>query len=318
MDLIREGSITAAAIRGRYYRDLSASSFHKTFKRDRDALETEGIHLVEKTQGVSKTWALDGSATFADVSALCGDGGTGQAEGLARVVGTMLRPLTGNGTPEATALGHAIARMALSTCAGPSQPQLRPLACDPDVLQAVSDGIATRHPVRLAYQSLSDEAPEERVVRGWGTFQLNGSVYLVCERTRAGSTDAVRTYNLSRATAAVTLSDEPPYQIPRDFSVADWVLLPFEIGEDNVEASLYVPRAQAPAFARAVRRRGETERHRGGSMVWRGLVRDLGRAASWAVEMGAIPLGPAALVDDWKGLLSRTTEPDVADGGEGR
>lgn len=53
-------------------------------------------------------------------------------------------------------------------------------------------------------------------------------------------------------------------------------------------------------------------------MVWRGLVRDLGRAASWAVEMGAIPLGPAALVDDWKGLLSRTTEPDVADGGEGR
>lgn len=318
-DLINAGSISTEDICQHRYQDISASSFHKTFKRDRDELEAEGVHLLESKHGLSKTWTLDQGRTVADVSCL-GDDARDRAL-LVRSVGIMLRPLVGDVEIGGPQLGQAIARMALDTCAGPRQPQVSPCPCKPEVLHAVSEGLSTRRPVRLLYRSLSDATPTVRIVRAWGTFQLNNTVYLVCERSREGTEEAVRTYNLSRAQDATVCADEPPYAIPDDFSVSNYVLLPFEIGDSRVQVSLYVPRAQTSAFERVVRRRGSIERRRGGSLVWNGLAANVQRAASWAVEAGAIPLEPRELVEAWERLLepaANETNAGLEDGGDAR
>ena len=99
------------------------------------------------------------------------------------------------------------------------------------------------------------------------------------------------------------------------------MLLPFEIGDSRVRVSLYVPRAQTSAFERVVRRRGSIERRRGGSLVWNGLAANVQRAASWAVEVGAIPLEPRELVEAWERLLepaANETNAGLEDGGDAR
>lgn len=313
LDLLNAGSISGGEARARYYHDVAPSSFHKTFKRDRADLEDEGIHLVESCQGQSKDWSLDRDRTCADTSALDGLLGDGiKGDEAARVIATLMRPVATSASVMSPDLGQAVARMGRDTCAGPREAPASPPGCNEEVLATVTQGLRRHRPLLMQYQALADGRPLDRVVCPWGLFQLNGCVYLVCESRREGRDPGVRTYNLARATHAELLEEANAYEIPSDFSVSDYRLLPFEIGDDCVRARMYVTREQAPSFEKAIRKRGHLELRQGGSRIWTVTVRDVARAAAWAIEQGVTPLEPDAVVEDWERLLRLAARRKVA------
>lgn len=295
VDLLGGERLSSETVRHRYYQDLSDASFHKTFKRDRAALESEGIWTIERAQGVSKTWELDGGRSLADVGAL------GAEDSL--VAATLLRVAASDpSVPNHGSLGEAVARIGLGSCTGPAQAIHRAPEPSP-VLAAVLECLRCRRPVAMTYQSLSDDTGVRRVMRVWGLFSIGATTYAVGPRAKPGAKDAVRTYNLSRATSAEVLFDEPSYEAPADFRASDWRLLPFEIGNESVEATFFVPAVAAGSFRRAARRRGNIVEVEGSSLVWNICVRDVPACARWAVAEGIYPLGPSRITDAWEDLL---------------
>lgn len=302
LDLVDGAALTAQQVTGRYYANVSASSFHKTFKRDRDALEAEGIYLVEEPVGTAKIWRLDRRRTIADLSAT--------TDNEARVTATLLRPLIDDPTTaNPSALGCAIARMGRDIAdagVGKTDP-----GCNQQTLATVAQALQERRPCELAYTARDEAEPVFRLMLVYGLFELGGCTYVVGLRKRNGKDDAIRTLNLARASAAVIRDELERYDIPADFDIADYRLLPFEIGpEEPAEATLYVSRSCAAAFREQARRRGTQRPKQGGSIEWRGTVRNTPACAAWCTEVGAIPLKPQTLVDAWEQLLEGVLDGD--------
>lgn len=295
VDLLSGEHLSSETVRRRYYQDLSDASFHKTFKRDRAALESEGIWTTERSRGVSKSWELDSGRSLADTGSLSAED--------AVVAATLLRTAADDpAVPSHGILGEAVARIGLGPCSDPAQAS-RPAPEPSPALPAILDGMRLRRPVALTYQSLSDDAGARRVMQVWGLFSIGNATYAVGPRTKAGAEDAMRTYNLSRATSAKVLADEPTYDVPDDFRVSDWRLLPFEIGDDMVDATFHIPRMVMGGFRRAARRRGTVVANEDGSATWKICVRDVPACARWAVAEGIYPLEPRPVVSAWEGLL---------------
>lgn len=298
LDLMGGEHISSEAIRQRYYQDLSTSSFHKTFQRDRAALEAEGIHMVERTHGLAKTWTLDAKWTLADMTSVSAED--------ARVVAALLRLAASDpSVPHHGTLGEAVARIGLSSCAGPMQESQGSREPSP-TLATILEGIGRRKPVSIAYQSLTDDEPVRRTMCVWGLFSIGDTTYAVGPRTKAGAELAMRTYNLSRATSAEVLGREPSYEIPEDFRVSDWRLLPFEIGIDHVPATFHVPQQALSGFLQLARRRGTMSADADGGSRWEIVARDVKGCARWAIAAGIYPLAPASLVEAWESLLEVT------------
>ena len=173
-------------------------------------------------------------------------------------------------------------------------------------LATILEGIGRRKPVSIAYQSLTDDEPVRRTMCVWGLFSIGDTTYAVGPRTKAGAELAMRTYNLSRATSAEVLGREPSYEIPEDFRVSDWRLLPFEIGIDHVPATFHVPQQALSGFLQLARRRGTVSADADGGSRWEIVARDVKGCARWAIAAGIYPLAPASLVEAWESLLEVT------------
>lgn len=295
LDLAQGRRMTSADIKDRYYRDVADSSFHKTFKRDRDALAAEGAFLTAHSSGTAKSWSIDRTRSLASVSE--------ESDAEARVASVILRALvTDPSTPDAGLLGQSIARLGRGSCEG--MVSGRATTCDRDVLVAATQALQAHKPCALSYRALGEQATRRRVMRIYGIFELGGATYAVGLRSREGAQDAMRTLNLARAQAAEVLLDETSYAIPPDFDLDDYRLLPFEIGGDaSADLRLHAPKALAPALLGRVRRRGAASCADDGSVVWTGTTRNYERAASWAIEVGVIPLAPHEVVERWEGML---------------
>ncbi len=296
LDLMAGKRVSGATIQQRYYAEVSESSFHKTFKRDLAELEAEGIYLEVERQGTAKEYWLDREASLAQVPE-----GT---EGELKAVATMLRPLAESpSTPNRAALGFSIPRVALSTCAGAGASTPTSCGCDPEILRAVAEGLKRRLPVRILYKALADGRPAWRELRTYGLFTLMGQTYVVGSRSREGAEDAMRTYNLSRAEKVEIDEGSSTYQVPSDFNVSDWQLLPFEIGPDYALATIYARHQQKDTLVSIAPKTGELTVKQGGAAEWRGTVRNIPAAASWCVSEGFLPLDPPELVSAWQELL---------------
>lgn len=293
--LIGGKKLDSNEMRRLFYDDVANSSFHRTYKRDREALEAEGLILTEIRSGTSKAFALADDVLVGGVT-------KSQDESFV-ALGTMMRPLVEDSmTPDQYALGSAIARIALSTCGGPAPAESTELNCDPDVLHACAAAMQLRKPVTISYKSLEDEAAGDRVLRPYGIFTLEGNVYVVGERSKDGAPDAVRTYNLSRADEVQIRQDAPTYQIPDGFDLSDWPLKPFEIGA-GVPVTIYACRDEAASLKANAPKRGEVITKQGGAAEWHGLASDLRAAASWCIQYGFLPLEPEQFVSEWQSLL---------------
>lgn len=304
LDFMNEGQISSSALKHRYYQDLSSESFHKTFKRDRDALEDEGIFLTQHKDGTEKRWALRKDCSLADISCF--------PEIERRACAILLHAYMNN--PELTntnGLGASVARIGQDICSGLQLlPASTPL-CKKDVLQTVAEAHALRKPLQITYKSLEDEHAEERIVQPWGLFSIGQHIYMVGMRSKEGQTDALRTLNLERVVKATALTNTEPFSVPGDFVVDDYRLLPFEIGtEPTQKLSVYIAPNNVSEFKAAVRKRGRFEVTSDSGLQWSGSMKDTALAASWIAEVGAIPTEPKALIEAWESLCREALNED--------
>lgn len=295
IDFLNEPQISSKKLRERYYNTVTPDSFHRTFKRDRVALEEAGLYLIEKKDGASKLWSLDKGASLANLGQI--------SDTERRTIALLLRAyLTNPELDEMGTIGACIARIGQDSCAGLQQlPATEPL-CQKEVLQKVGEAYRLRKPLRISYQSLQDASPVERTIQPWGIFSLGRNVYVVGLRSRKGSEDSLRTLNLERIKKAEIIDGASTFEIPADFSVQDYRLLPFEIGPDEVSASFYVDPIHASEFSSLVGKRGEFVSAKDGTTLWKVVVKDVLLAASWAIENGVLPTSPKQLIDAWQQL----------------
>lgn len=279
-----------------YKDDVSESSFHRTFDRDRKALAREGIYLKEEriSGGSSKRWKIDEAKTFASVE--------NYSKLERRTTATLLDALINN--PETLNTGEladCIAKIGQGLCDIPQEVQNDSLLCPKTVLETVKQALYGRIPLNLKYRNSKHK---KCIFYPYGMFSLGRYMYVVGLRT-SGEDSAIRTYNLQRINerSLKLLEKKEPYSIPADFNIDKYYYLPFEIGTDERQSiRLYIDKRSLTNFTLAVHGRGQLEKRDDGSAIWSGEMVNTAMAASWCIENDAIPLGPDSLVDAWTAL----------------
>ena len=306
LDFIDGSTLTARELKGRYYAGLSDSSFHKTFKRDRDELEKAGIRVCETKDGQAKRWKIDASSLAGNLSE--------ELDEYSRITGTLARTLMRDpASSNPKALGPAIARASLSTGAGSAASAPAQDGFDANCLPTITEALRIRKPVLVNYQAKGDKAPQKRLFKPYGLFSTAGYVFVVGMRSKAGEADAMRTYNLSRVHGAQIEEDEPTFTVDHDFRLENYQFLPFEIGEgESTKAWFRIPQKRAKTAPdvtqRADRPGSERISRQGGAVDWSCYIHDVGAAARWAVENGLYPFEPPELVEEWKSLVGKARQ----------
>lgn len=297
LDFMQGNRLSSDELMSTYYRDVTESSFHKTFKRDREALAHEGLMLMETRHGTAKTWELDRTHALASADA---------SQSERRITAYLLSTLSQTPFPlPFREMGEAACRIGQDSVQ-PQSPTQIPSGIR-EVLEHLSEAFQTKHTCELNYQALSDTSPRIRKLNVYGLFDLGGTTYAVGLRQKEGAPNAMRTLNLSRVTHVRICWDDPCYTIPTGFDISDYRLLPFELGSDEIyTATFYVSAPAAPLFRQRARKRGSITENPDGSLIWSISVAASEKAAVWAVESGIYPLSPAHLVQTWETLLTRS------------
>lgn len=296
-DFLKTKLISSEELALRYYTTLSPESFHKTFKRDREALAKEGIYLTEQKEGSSKLWSLDRKKTLA---------ATSQISETDRLTSALLlrAAQTNPALSQQNALGAAIARIGQASSAGTrSLPELPPL-CNKEILGTITEAFERHVPTSIEYKSIADTKAHARILRPYGLFTLGRSMYVVGLRSQDETEDAIRTYNLERISKATLLEELSTYSIPHDFSVEDYRLLPFEIGAEPTQVfAVHIEPNNRGYFSSLVGKRGVFEEANDGSAIWRISIHDSYSAASWAIEADVVPLAPESVKTIWTNII---------------
>lgn len=289
--------IPSSAVQEEFYPGLSADSFRKAFSRDRAALLACGLVIEERpARGAESSWEANAELSFASGAEL--------DPMEAAALDVACRPLLDEGEfPLADDLRLALAKItrafAESVVAVPAHERAAsrhlPLICS---------CLISRHPVAVDYANARGET-SQRTIAPLGLFALRGRPYLVA-RGIDDKSHEVRTYRVERILRARELAGET-YEVPEDFSVSDWRLLPFQMGAPVANACFHVPASREAEVRRAALGRGHFEAAAGGAL-WTVGVSSLEDAAAWAVSQKIRPVSPVALMDAWERVLRGACE----------
>ena len=287
--------VGTAAIYERFYADLGDANRRKTFSRDRELLASAGVLVRDAGwRDGEKAWEIDADASFANAAELS------PLEAIALDVAC--QPLLeDHGFTHGEALRHALAKID-RTFGDPDQavrtsPAERSRASQ-IVLYCIDRGRVVNVTYRDAKGTLSkrDFAP-------YGTFPCRGRGYVVgdfIEEGEDGATTRRRTLRLDRIESAREATREAV--VPEGFDIADYLLLPFQIGPTTCTARFFVPESRLEALSASCLRSGTVANGKKGA-EWTVDVSDVDDAAGWAVAQAIRPLEPAELVESWKKCL---------------
>jgi predicted DNA-binding transcriptional regulator YafY len=147
----------------------------------------------------------------------------------------------------------------------------------------LTTAIADRKRVSFRYVDAKGGS-SAREVEPWGLFARDGRWYLVAFDTAAAG---VRTFAAPRMTdlAVAPRPKTPDFEPPTDFSVADYMVMPFQYGKDSVEALVELTGPAAGRAAALTAGRGILGRA-GDAVLWRVPVSSTELFARWVVENG--------------------------------
>lgn len=287
--------VGTAAIYERFYADLGDANRRKTFSRDRELLASAGVLVRDAGwRDGEKAWEIDADASFASGAELS------PLEAIALDVAC--QPLLeDHGFTHGEALRHALAKID-RTFGDPDQavrtsPAERSRASQ-IVLYCIDRGRVVNVTYRDAKGTLSkrDFAP-------YGTFPCRGRGYVVgdfIEEGKDGATTRRRTLRLDRIESARETAQAAA--VPEGFDIADYLLLPFQIGPTTCTARFFVPESRLEALSASCLRSGTVANGKKGA-EWTVDVSDVDDAAGWAIAQAIRPLEPAELVESWKKCL---------------
>ena len=271
--------LTTTEIRREFYSaDLSDAAFAKTFSRDRKQLLATGLVVCCNKKGKNKedvaTWYVDADASFANESVL-----TAQD---ALLLDFLLLPLASDPSyPYARDLRLALTKIDRAFD-GTSRAAIPPEARSRNSnISRLEECRAVGHAASITYER-ADGSTVDRTVAPYGFFYLLNNTYMVA--ANMDDSDAgPHTYRLDRVLASKELPRKS-FEVPDDFDVRDFIVLPFQIGD--------------PLYNATFEDANGTQRIE--------YVCDESMAASWAIAKGMRPLNPESLVLEWRRILNQT------------
>ena len=293
--------IPSADIHAAYYPDLADDAFRRKFSRDREKLVECG--MVVRSVGKDDkeaSWQAD-ATSFADSALLSEDDAL-----MLDVLGTQFvdDPSFAHRDDLRFALAkidHAFGTLSAARIA----PQRRDGA---KVLQTMLSCLAGGSLARITYVDAKG-ARSERVVAPYGQFGLRDNVYFVCAQVTDGivcehDPRFFRADRIEKASAA-----KGGFVVPEDFSVGDFIRLPFQIGPTTCHA-LLLPSAESDRDMVLDLERCAISNQDGMLEVAVSSVED---AARWCVAAGIEPREPKELVSAWHDILSRAAQFEARD-----
>ncbi len=307
--------VTSAHVRARvvgYPAGQDEAAFLRMFERDKEDLLEAGLAFRVERTGDTEGYLLDSAATFArDLtlspeeamllrsagSAMLGDPSFPFAADL-RIALTKVAAACGPRAASANAESTVVALSADEDPAGQAS-----------AVAVLADAQAARKRVRFDYTTAA-RASRRRDVEPYGLYLQGGRWYLVGRDVAA---EGMRVFAVARVrdlAANTTRPKTPDFDAPSDFHVRDWMLLPFQYGDERVGALV---RFHGGAAARAdalARERGVLTNEADGAVLWSVPIADATGLAAWTVENGPgidvldPPEARAALVDGLAKVVS--------------
>lgn len=287
--------VGTAAIYERFYADLGEANRRKTFSRDRELLATAGVLVRDAGwRDGEKTWEIDTDASFANAAELS------PLEAIALDVAC--QPLLEDrGFTHGEALRHALAKID-RTFGDPDQ-AVRTSPAERSRASLIVLGCIDRAGVvNVTYRDAKGTV-SKRDFAPYGTFPCRGRGYVVgdfIEEGDDGTTTRRRTLRLDRIESA----RETPRAtvVPEGFDIADYLLLPFQIGPTTCTARFFVPENRREALSTSCLQSGAVTNGKKG-IVWTVDVSDVDDAARWAAAQAIRPMEPSELIESWKKCL---------------
>lgn len=287
--------VGTAAIYERFYADLGDANRRKTFSRDRELLASAGVLVRDAGwRDGEKAWEIDADASFANAAELS------PLEAIALDVAC--QPLLeDHGFTHGEALRHALAKID-RTFGDPDQAVRTSPAERSRASQIVLGCIDRGRVANVTYRDAKGTV-SKRDFAPYGTFPCRGRGYVVgdfLDEDESGTVTKRRTLRLDRIESARETSRAAV--VPEGFDIADYLLLPFQIGPTTCTARFFVPESRLEALSASCLRSGTVANGKKGA-EWTVDVSDVDDAAGWAVAQAIRPLGPAELVESWKKCL---------------
>ena len=287
--------VGTAAIYERFYAELGDANRRKTFSRDRELLASAGVLVRDAGwRDGEKAWEIDADASFANAAELS------PLEAIALDVAC--QPLLeDHGFTHGEALRHALAKID-RTFGDPDQAVRTSPAERSRASQIVLGCIDRGRVVNVTYRDAKGTL-SKRDFAPYGTFPCRGRGYVVGDfivEGEDGATARRRTLRLDRIESARETAQAAA--VPEGFDIADYLLLPFQIGPTTCTARFFVPESRLEALSASCLQSGTVAIGKKGT-EWMVDVSDVDDAARWAVAQAIRPLEPAELVESWKKCL---------------
>ena len=283
-------------------KELSLDSARKSLKRDIDALKATGliIETAGKTDEGHRLWTVNRDLSFTQGVAL--------SEVDAVFLDIALLPLLNDpGFPERDELRLALAKIDRLFDAAVDALTASSVR-DPEVLVTVREALNTRTALDIAYTS-RDGSSRHRRVAPLAFFDLRSKLYVVCAPVdNDGNVDAgaAHTYRIDRIESAKRVGSIC-YEMPDGFDVSAFKKLPFQIGDEAVACTFFIPEELGAALSPTIFGKGSLSPASGGSN-WEVEAACVYDAAAWAIANGIRPLAPEGLVSAWRARLEEVLD----------
>lgn len=200
------------------------------------------------------------------------------------------------------------------------------------VLATLIQALSTHHYVSCVYTVQNGEARSYNLAP-LGTFGFHEHTYFVAEKSNEKQNEKhgkpsssetcthkhIRVFRLDRF-VKVTLTSKT-YTPPQDFSSLDYRVMPYQLGNDHLEATfavlnscseevreachMHLHPAQLCKSKQTITKAQQTPALQHVSL-WKTQVSNIDLTVRWAIENDCIPLAPSALHTAWKKLLHCT------------
>lgn len=297
------GPVSSSRLRELHYPGIQPDSFRKVFSRDRQRLALCGITIQRTNRPPDEPlWTIDQERSFSSTDVL-------DAREAVVLDVACSQLLSDPSFPFANDLRSALAK--IDRLFDRDYPQVGelPLARHDRRLSTLESCLLSHHAADVQYKRL-DGKISQRCLAPYGMFSLRGQAYVVGPSVSTDGTPeptTLRTYRTDRITK-IHECRGITYVIPKDFSINDYVLLPFQVGpplyyadfkpmQDNTDTKHLRSICNADVVS---------DEH--GDTVLRLSVSNEARAAAWAIETGLIPQQPQSLVAIWKKILKETLD----------
>ena len=277
---------------------VEAESLRRTFQRYREHLEELGIRVTEADHGAGVRYKVDARYTYAEPRGV--DLTRDEALTLVTLLSLYLESAN---TPYTQDVYRARNKIAAIAGLAPS-PASEGGTQDAGVAKAyaaLAKAYAAGLAARFEYTNAHGMS-ENKTVQVYGLFERAGHTYVVALDRAAGE---VKVFRCDRVDPrSVKVDPRLPYRVPADFSVDDYMRLPFQYGAGEPFEATFAMRAGADTATCRALTQGKGTWHEPMAdtprTTWSVDASDLDALARWAARAlpaGLVPVAPRELVD---------------------